>query len=198
MPPPSSSSPTRPDRAGIVDIVVFMVIAVGLAGGIIGIIGGGIVGVVIVGVVIVGGGIVSVVVSGADIVASVIGIVDSVGDVTLRKWDLRGLSRALMRRACCWAAGPVSGDALAGAAWQVMRVAAGLMPRAAAGRWLAEAESFLFEAPAVYRRSAMRSYLITAPQLIAVSWAGALARRARVTSGGQADKPDDGSGDPRG
>ena len=79
-----------------------------------------------------------------------------------------------------------------------MRVAAGLMPRAAAGRWLAEAESFLFEAPAVYRRSAMRSYLITAPQLIAVSWAGALARRARVTSGGQADKPDDGSGDPRG
>jgi hypothetical protein len=70
----------------------------------------------------------------------------------------------------------------AGAGWRLMRLAARLMPPAAGRRWLAEAESFLAEAPRVLQRGAIRSYLAGVPQVIAVSWASELARRARVTS----------------
>jgi hypothetical protein len=74
---------------------------------------------------------------------------------------------------------PVSGPT-AGAAWQVMRAAARLMPRAAGSRWLAEAASFLSEAPPAQRRTAFRSYLAAAPQTILASWAGHLTRRSRA------------------
>jgi hypothetical protein len=69
----------------------------------------------------------------------------------------------------------------AGAGWRLMRLAARLMPRAAGHRWLAEADSFLAEAPPSMLRGTIRSYLASAPQLIAVSWAGEAARRVRVT-----------------
>jgi hypothetical protein len=61
--------------------------------------------------------------------------------------------------------------------WRIMRVASGLMPRAAGSRWFEEAESFLSEAPAELRRRAIRNYLLTAPQVIVMSWIRALARR---------------------
>ena len=63
--------------------------------------------------------------------------------------------------------------------WQVMCAAAQLMPRDAGRRWLDEAVSFLAEAPPAQQYPAISSYLITAPQVIAVTWAGDLARRAR-------------------
>jgi hypothetical protein len=74
---------------------------------------------------------------------------------------------------------PVSGP-IAGAAWQVMRAAARLMPRAAGRRWLAEAASFLSEAPPAQRHTAFRSYLAAAPQTILTSWASHLTRRSRA------------------
>ena len=58
------------------------------------------------------------------------------------------------------------------------------MPPAAGRRWLAEAESFLAEAPPALRRDAIGSYLTGAPQVIAMSWASALARQARLTGRG--------------
>ena len=69
-----------------------------------------------------------------------------------------------MRRAVKCGAGPVEAGFLAGVGWRAMRLAARLMPRAAGRRWLAEAESFLAEAPPVLQRAAIRSYLIGAPR----------------------------------
>jgi len=69
----------------------------------------------------------------------------------------------------------------AGAGWRVMCLAARLMPPAVGRRWLAEAESFLAEAPPGLRRSVLSSYLAGAPQVIVVSWAAVVAGRARVT-----------------
>lgn len=63
--------------------------------------------------------------------------------------------------------------------WRMMRAAAWLMPRAAGRRWLGEAASFLFEASPGERHRAVRSYLLTAPLVIAKSWAGYLIRRIR-------------------
>jgi len=63
--------------------------------------------------------------------------------------------------------------------WQVMCAAAQLMPSDAGRRWLDEAVSFLAEAPPAQQYPAISSYLVTAPQVIAVTWAGDLARRAR-------------------
>lgn len=74
---------------------------------------------------------------------------------------------------------PVNGF-ITGAAWQTVRLAARLMPRPAGSRWLAEAASFLSEAPPAQRRGALRSYLTAAPHTILVSWAGYLARRTRA------------------
>jgi hypothetical protein len=70
----------------------------------------------------------------------------------------------------------------------VMRAAARLMPPAAGRRWLAEADSFLFEAPSVLRRSAVRSYLAGVPAVITAAWAGELARRVRA-AGSRAGQP---------
>ena len=47
-------------------------------------------------------------------------------------------------------------------------------------RWLAEAESFLFEATPAAQAEATRNYLLTAPQVIAVSWTTAAAQRLRL------------------
>jgi hypothetical protein len=66
------------------------------------------------------------------------------------------------------------------AGWRIMRAAAWLMPRAAGSRWLAEAGSFLSEAPPALRGRALRSYLAAAPPAILVSWACHLARRTRA------------------
>jgi hypothetical protein len=64
--------------------------------------------------------------------------------------------------------------------WPVLRAVSRLMPRAAGRRWLAEAESLLFEAPAGRRRTIIRSYLRSAPRLALAMWAAELARRARL------------------
>jgi hypothetical protein len=60
-----------------------------------------------------------------------------------------------------------------------LRATARLMPRTAGRRWLAEAESLLFEMPAAQRRKALRSYLLSAPRLLALLWTRELSRRAR-------------------
>jgi hypothetical protein len=60
-----------------------------------------------------------------------------------------------------------------------LRAAARLMPTTAGRRWLAEAESLLFEMPAAQRRKALRSYLLSAPRLLALLWTRELSRRAR-------------------
>jgi hypothetical protein len=70
---------------------------------------------------------------------------------------------------------------------RAMRLAARLMPPATGRRWLAEADSFLFEAPPERRAAAVRDYLATAPRVITAGWAGELARRTvrrRAAGGG--------------
>jgi hypothetical protein len=62
---------------------------------------------------------------------------------------------------------------------RVLRAVARLMPPAAGRRWLAEAESLLFEVARERRGKAARSYLLSAPRLLATMWAGELSRRAR-------------------
>lgn len=52
-----------------------------------------------------------------------------------------------------------------------LRAVARLMPAAAGHRWLAEAESLLFEMPAGRRGQAVRSYLRSAPWLVVLMWA---------------------------
>jgi hypothetical protein len=64
----------------------------------------------------------------------------------------------------------------------VLRAVARLMPADAGRRWLAEAESLLFEMPAGQRRQAVRSYLRSAPRLAAMMWA----RRLRGRTGRRA------------
>jgi hypothetical protein len=63
----------------------------------------------------------------------------------------------------------------------VLRATARLMPKTAGRRWLAEAESLLFEMPAARRRKAIRSYLLSAPGLLALLWTREPSRRARRT-----------------
>jgi hypothetical protein len=60
-----------------------------------------------------------------------------------------------------------------------------LMPAAAGRRWLAEADSYLFEATPEQRAMARRNYLITAPHVIVDTWARHLARRARLAVTGR-------------
>ena len=96
-----------------------------------------------------------------------------------RGWDVRRSLSVLARRTAGSGTTLARSGLVAGAGWRVMCAAARLMPRAAGGRWLAEAESFLAEAPPAQRRPAIRCYLITAPQVITVTWVGDLARRAR-------------------
>ena len=101
-------------------------------------------------------------------------LVGLIGACVVRLGTETGLRRASGRGAIPAVSGPV-----AGAAWRAMRAASRLMPRAAGSRWLAEAESFLYEAPPAQRRRAIRNYLANAPRVIAASWAGRLVRRIR-------------------
>ena len=128
-------------------------------------------------------------------VASVVVGVAS-GGIWLRNWNLRGMFGALARRTAGRGAVPAVSGLMAGAAWRAMCVASRLMPRDADSRWLAEAESFLFEAPPAQQRRALRNYLVTAPQVIAVSWAGHLARRIRAVGGAVTGRRSDAAGDP--
>ena len=73
----------------------------------------------------------------------------------------------------------IPGTAPAPAGRPVLRAVARLMPPAAGRRWLAEANSLLFELALGQRRQAVRSYLRSAPALIVAMWAGQLSRRAR-------------------
>jgi hypothetical protein len=106
-----------------------------------------------------------------------------IGAFRVARWIYRALfsgTRSIIGRGAV----PSMAAMAAGAGWQLMCVAARLMPRAAGRRWLAEAESFLAEAPLVLRRGAPGNYLASAPRVIMVSWAGELARRVRVTGEG--------------
>lgn len=64
--------------------------------------------------------------------------------------------------------------------WRVLLVVTRTMPRSAGRRWLAEAESLLAEIPAARRGTAIRSYLLSAPQLVLMMWAREVQRRARL------------------
>ena len=70
--------------------------------------------------------------------------------------------------------------------WRIMRLLGKLMPAEAAVRWLGEAESFMAEADPRLQRSAMRSYLTGAPQVILASWSSPLGRRVRGPRSGSA------------
>jgi hypothetical protein len=61
----------------------------------------------------------------------------------------------------------------------VLRAVSRLMPTAARRRWLAEAESVLFETASGQRAKVLRSYLRSAPRLVMLMWAGELSRRVR-------------------
>jgi hypothetical protein len=65
----------------------------------------------------------------------------------------------------------------------LLLVAALLMPSAAGRRWLAEAESLLFEVAPGRRGRAVRSYLWSAPRLVVLMWASRLSRRVRSGRG---------------
>jgi hypothetical protein len=54
-----------------------------------------------------------------------------------------------------------------------------MMPGPAGRRWLAEAESVLWEITAARRSAAVRSYLLSGPRVAAVMWACACLRRVR-------------------
>jgi hypothetical protein len=56
-----------------------------------------------------------------------------------------------------------------------------LMPRSAACRWLAEAESLLSEIAPLRRGAATRSYLLSVAGLIVTMWAREVQRRARLS-----------------
>ena len=64
----------------------------------------------------------------------------------------------------------------------MLRAVARLMPPAAGRRWLAEADSLLFEVPAGRRGKVVRSYLLSAPRLVLMMWAAELSRRPRPRS----------------
>jgi hypothetical protein len=66
--------------------------------------------------------------------------------------------------------------------WHALSLVSRLMPRSAGRRWLAEAESLLSELAAARRSAAVRSYLLSAPRLVATMWARKLSRRARSGS----------------
>lgn len=73
-------------------------------------------------------------------------------------------------------------DGPAGAAahrWRALVMVSRLMPRPAGCRWLAEAESVLSEIAAARRGAAIRSYLLSAPRLVVMTWAREVLRRAR-------------------
>jgi hypothetical protein len=73
--------------------------------------------------------------------------------------------------------GPVSAAAYQ---WRVLVMMSRTMPRSAGRRWLAEADSLLSEITATGRGAAIRSYLASAPRLVAVMWAREVLRRVRL------------------
>lgn len=101
-----------------------------------------------------------------------------------------------MRRASGRGAGLAVRCLLPAVGRRSMRMASRLMAPAAGKRWLAEADSFLFETPPTQQGKAIRNYLRTAPLVIVVSWASALAHQIRVTGSGPAARRSD--ADPRG
>jgi hypothetical protein len=64
-----------------------------------------------------------------------------------------------------------------------LRLMARLMPAKTGRRWLAEADSFLFETAPHQRAAATRNYLLTAPCVIATAWTTHLSRRALAAVG---------------
>jgi hypothetical protein len=66
--------------------------------------------------------------------------------------------------------------------WPVLLVASRAMPPAAAHRWLMEAESLLAEIAVARRGAALRSYVRSAPRLMAMMWAHEVLRRVRPGS----------------
>jgi hypothetical protein len=67
--------------------------------------------------------------------------------------------------------------------WRALGAVSRLMPRAAGRRWLGEAESSLFEMDPGQRRAAVRSYLRSAPRVVAMTWGREVARRTRRRAG---------------
>ncbi len=91
----------------------------------------------------------------------------------------KGIPRGHGRDGGAGLAPPVSGPWPGTGRWPVLRAVSRLMPRAAGRRWLAEAESLLFEVPAGWRRTVVRSYLRSAPRLVLAMWAAEFSRWAR-------------------
>jgi|SRR5208282_4588582 len=212
MAPPAYSSPAGPSR-NLVDALarVFGIGGTGAgidfaaAGCLIGIVSGliglivGLIGIVsgMIGVV---GGVLGVIASGllGVIAGGVLGVVagGAVGaGAVWRDWSFRGSFSVFATRAGGRDAMPAASRLMAKASPRIMWVASGLMPRAAGKRWLEEAQSYLFEAPREHRSRTTRNYLLTAPQVIVVSWTYVLARRIRLTRGkaetGQSNSSDD-------
>jgi hypothetical protein len=64
--------------------------------------------------------------------------------------------------------------------WHMLVTVSRLMPRSAGRRWLAEAEGLLSEITATRRGAAIRSYLLSAPRLVVMTWGREVQRRARL------------------
>jgi hypothetical protein len=64
--------------------------------------------------------------------------------------------------------------------WRTLRMVSRMMPASAGRRWLAEAESMLSEIAVARRDAAVRSYLRSAPRLMAMMWAHEVLRLARL------------------
>jgi hypothetical protein len=70
-------------------------------------------------------------------------------------------------------------DGLVAHRWHGLVMVSRMMPGSAGRRWLAEAESVLWEITAAQRATAVRSYLLSGPRVAAVMWAYAGLRRVR-------------------
>jgi hypothetical protein len=64
--------------------------------------------------------------------------------------------------------------------WHMLIIVSRLMPRSVGRRWLAEAESLLWEIAPVRRGAVIRSYLQSVPGLVVMMWAREVQRRARL------------------
>ena len=153
-------------------VLGFIIGQIAIAIGKLGVIGGAF-GAVASGVLgIIAGGVLGVIAGGA------------VGSsISSRTWDFRRSLRVLTMHDVGGDADSVASNLMATVPWRVLRMASRLMPRGAGMRWLAEAESYLFEAPPSYRLRATRNYLLTAPRVIVTCWVGVLAKRNRLTGG---------------
>jgi hypothetical protein len=64
--------------------------------------------------------------------------------------------------------------------WHLLVMVSRMMPPSAGHRWLAEAESLLSEIEAARRGAAIRSYLLSAPRLVATTWAREVLQLVRL------------------